>query len=81
MPNEKMKALSQGFFNSKRRSKRFAKVPMLSTEEENQAILNFLNAGKGKRYPPATTLDISFKDDKVCQTLLAQATKIEIKDG
>lgn len=76
-----MKALSQGFYNSKRRSKRFAKVPHLTLEEEDAAILNFLKAGKGKRYPAAATLDISFKDDKVCQALLTQTSKIEIDNG
>jgi hypothetical protein len=81
MPNEKMKKITQSWYNNRNRQRKFANVPTLSTEEERFAITKFLREGKGQRYPLGATLNPNFKDDKVCQSLLEQVETIDIKDG
>ena len=81
MRSKAIKNIGQARYNNISRQKEFAKYPTLSTKEEKDAITKALKEGKGKRYPAGTTLNPLWKDDVVCQSLLMQATTIEIKDG
>ncbi len=81
MQSQALKNIGQARYNNRSRQKEFAKYPTLSTKEEKDAITKALKEGKGKRYPAGATLNPLWKDDKVCQSLLMQATTIEIKDG
>ena len=78
-PEEKRK--KRNWYANWQRGKKFAGAPLLSPDEEERLIKEFLAQGKGKRYPRAATGDPMFNDDVICNDLLKQVIPIEVDDG
>jgi len=75
------KRKKRNWYTNWQRGKKFASAPLLSPDEEERLIKDFLAQGKGKRYPRAATGNPMFSDDAICNDLLKQVIPIEVDDG
>ena len=75
------KRKKRNWYTNWHRGKKFASAPLLSPDEEERLIKEFLAQGIGKRYPCAATGNPMFSEDAICNDLLKQVIPIEVDDG